>query len=198
MISMRRLLATICALGLMGMMLRAGLRGPASTAQAVPEIGPFAAADRSPIELGGVADRIEALLDCARRGDVSGYLSSYSGPLRTRLNHQVDEVGRAAFAEELRRTARARKGHAIFEPEPDGDAPHSARIVVESTFADRIERQTFRLVRDGSSWVIRDVETARDHLPPKPLGSLASFEEPEGVPVPVRARDSGKVGTAHR
>ena len=77
----------------------------------------------------------------------------------------------------------------LFEPEPDAESSDGARIVVESTFADRIERQTCRLSRQGSTWLIRDVETAKDRLPPKPLGSLASFEEPEGVPVPVSPRE---------
>jgi hypothetical protein len=189
---MKRLFATICALGLMGIMLRAGLRGPASTAPAVPDLGRYNAADRPRAELSGVTDRIEAWLDCARRGDVSGYLASCLGPLRSRLERQADEVGRVAFAEDLRRTAGVRKSHALFEPEPDAESSDGARIVVESTFADRIERQTCLLSRQGSTWLIRDVETAKDRLPPKPLGSLASFEEPEGVPVPVSPREVGR------
>jgi hypothetical protein len=188
---MKRSFAALGALLIMGVMVWAGLRRTGAPASALPaaETRVLAADGLPSSERKGVADRIEALLDCARRGDVSGYLSSFAEPLHTCLERLADERGRAAFADELRRTAQARKGHAIFEPEPDGDTFQSARIVVESMFADRIERQTFRVVRNGSSWVVSDVETANEHLPPKPLGSLASFEEPEGVPVPVSARD---------
>ncbi len=136
-------------------------------------------------DLSGVSDRIESLLDVARRGDVAAYLASFEGPLRARLERLADERGRDAFAADLRSTAEARKSHAIFDPEPDGDAPDSARIIVESTFADRIECQTYRLVRAESGWIIADVQTVRDRVPGKTLGSFAAFQEPEGVPVPT-------------
>ena len=71
----------------------------------------------------------------------------------------------------------------IFAPEPDGDRLDAARITVESTFADRIERQTFRLEQAASGWLVTEIETAREHVPKTPLGSLATYEEPEGPPV---------------
>jgi hypothetical protein len=180
---MKRLLAALCAMVVMGGMLWSGLRQPASTASGTPatdRVGRRSGLDRS-----GASDRIESLLDVARRGDVAAYLASFSGPLRARLERLADERGHDSFAADLRGTAQARKSHAIFEPEPDGDAPDSARIIVESTFADRIERQTYRLVRVDNGWSIADVQTARDRVPDKSLGSLATFQEPEGVPVPT-------------
>jgi hypothetical protein len=117
---------------------------------------------------------------------VAAYLASFDGPLRNRLEQQADERGRGAFATELRRAARARKSHAVFAPVPDGEDPATAWITVESIFPDRIERQTYRLARRDAAWLVTDVETARDRVPKNPLGSLASFHEPEGVPV---ARD---------
>ncbi len=181
---MKRPLAALLACLIMGGVLWTGLRRP----------GPWASgssasrtrADRhdgvSGADLNGASDRIESLLEAARQGVLASYLESFDGPLRTRLERQAEERGCAAFAADLRRAAAARKSHAVFAPEPDGE-PSSARLVVELTFTDRIERQIYRLVCADSGWIITDVETARDHVPNKTLGSLASFQEPEGVPV---------------
>ncbi len=178
---MKRPLAIACTLIVMGLMLGTGLRRPSSTALRILENGPITS--RPAPDLSGVAARIESLLELAKRGDVAAYLASFEGPLHARLARLADERGRVAFAADLRSTAEARKSHALFDPEADGETEDSARIVLESTFADRIERQTYRLVRVDSGWAIRDVETARDRVPSKKLGSIASFQEPEGVPV---------------
>jgi hypothetical protein len=182
---MKRPVAALCALIVMCGMLWTGLRRPVSPAPGTPTGMPQAdrVGRQSGSELSGASDRIESLLDVAQRGDVAAYLASFGGPLRARLERLADERGRNAFAAGLRSTAQARKSHTIFDPEPDGDAPDSARIIAESTFADRIERQTYRLVRDDSGWIITDIETARDRVPNKALGSIATFQEPEGVPV---------------
>lgn len=178
---MRRLLAALCTLIVLCGMLWTGLRGPESPASGIPR------ADRvgrppGP-DLNGISDRIESLLDVARRGDVAAYLASFEDPLRSRLERLANERGRDAFAAGLRSASRARKSHAIFDPEPDRNDSDSARIIVESTFADRIERQSYRLVRVRSGWIITDVESALSRVPNKTLGSIATFQEPEGVPV---------------
>jgi hypothetical protein len=184
---MKRPLAAIATVLVMAGMLWLGRIRSGTTDSAVP---PSSAEERSTVgqrgeELGGSARHIEGLLADAERGDVDAYLAAFSGPIRVRLTRQAEERGRHGFGEELRRTARARKSHAVFEPEPEGGGPDQARVAVESTFADRIERQTFRLVRVASGWVIIDVETARDHVPRNALGSAATYEAPEGPPVTV-------------
>ncbi|MGP0068342.1 MAG: hypothetical protein ACLQGP_32690 [Isosphaeraceae bacterium] len=178
---MKRLLAIVITSFVMALMLWTGLRRPSSTALGTPENGPITL--RPATDLSGVAARIESLLEAARRGDVTAYLASFEGPLRARLARLADERGHGAFAADLCSTAKARKSHTLFDPEADGETEDSARIVLESTFADRIERQTYRLVRVDSGWAIRNVETARDRVPTKKLGAIASFQEPEGVPV---------------
>ena len=182
---MKRPLAAIATVLVMAGMLRLGLlrSGPADSGVDPSLAGERAAGGQRGADLGGAARRIERLLADAERGDVDTYLAAFGGPIRDRLTRQAEQRGRPDFGEQLRRTARARKSHAIFEPEPDGDGPDGARVSVESTFADRIERQTFRLVRVGSGWVITDVETARDHVPRAALGSAATYQEPEGPPV---------------
>jgi hypothetical protein len=190
---MKRALAALGAVLVMGTMLWIGVRPHSGMGQPVPAApgSPGPAGPR--YDFAGASDRIDALLADAGRGDVAAYLSSFTGPLRDRLGRQADERGRAAFSDELRRTAKARKSHAVFSTEPDGYGADAARITVESTFADRIERQTYRLVREGKAWLINDVESARHLLPANPLGSLATYQEPEGVPVPVERQQDSSV-----
>jgi hypothetical protein len=135
----------------------------------------------------GATACIERLLASARAGDVNAYLTTFGGALRDRLTREADEVGRDAFAARLRRTTLARKSHAVFAPEADSNLPDTARITVESTFADRIERQTFRLERAANGWLVTDSATAREHVPKTSFGSLATYQEPEGPPVATRS-----------
>ena len=139
----------------------------------------------------GATSHIEGLLASARAGDVASYLTAFGGPLRDRLAREADEIGRGVFAMQLRRASQARKSHAVFTPESDGGSGDGARVMVESTFADRIERQTFHLKRAPSGWLITETETASEHVPKTPFGSLAKYQEPEGPPVNTVDDESG-------
>ncbi len=139
-------------------------------------------------QLTGATACVEGLLASARAGDLGSYLNAFGGPLKERLEREANEIGRDAFALRLRRAGEARKGHAIFMPQPDGDGSQTVRVTVESTFPDRIERQVFCLEQKRSGWLITEIETAREHVPTIPLGSLATYEEPEGAPVGARLR----------
>jgi hypothetical protein len=173
---MRRLAAAIVTMALMGLLLWTGLRPPARSL----ESGAMAPEARiNPAE--GAEARIDALLESAWSGDVSAYLASFGGPIRQRLEREIDERGRAAFADALRRAARARKSHAVFAVEPEG--PDSARIAVETVYPDRNERQTFRLERGAGGWLVTEVETIRGQVPKARYGTPATYQEPEGVPV---------------
>jgi hypothetical protein len=126
------------------------------------------------------------LLECAGRGDIPGYLSSFRGALRERLKHRVEELGSEAFAAELRRFGELKRSHAVFAPEPDGTDSETVRVDVETTFADRIERQTYHLKPFDAGWLVTEVERARDEIPKNAVGSWARYGEPEGVPVPMK------------
>jgi len=191
---MRRALAALITVAIGAGMLWTGLRRGDRSAQVSSETAlrgsQGARSQRSDAGspaggLAGAAERIEGLLDCARRGDVQGYLNSFGGPVRARLEQQVEERGLEAFAAELRRSGQLRKSHAVFAAEPAGEALESARVTVETTFTDRIERQTYHLDWRDAGWLVTDVERARDQLPKNPLGSWATYQEPEGVPVPT-------------
>jgi hypothetical protein len=175
---MRRVLAAVLTLGLMGLLLWSGLRRPEAPP---PEVGSRVAEADDPVA--GAEQRLQALLVSARDGDVSGYLEAFSGPLRQRLQREVDEQGRDAFADGLRRAARARKSHAVFAPEPEG--PDTVRIAVETVYPDRNERQTYRLDKGPTGWLVTEVDSVRGHTPMARFGTPASFQEPEGVPVPA-------------
>jgi hypothetical protein len=171
---MKRIVAGVLTVALMGGLLWSGLRRPAGLGGA----GASRADLPDPVEV-----RLNALLDDAWRGDVSSYLDCFSGPLRERLEREVGERGRETFAADLRRAARSRKSHAVFAVEPEGEG--AARITVETVYPDRNERQTYHLARQGQGggWLVSDIETVRSQVPRTRFGTPASYQEPEGVPV---------------
>jgi hypothetical protein len=169
---MKRIVAGVLTVALMGGLLWSGLRRPAGQAGQ----GASRANEPDPVEA-----RLNALLDDAWRGDVSSYLDCFSGPIRERLGREVNERGRETFAADLRRAARSRKSHAVFSVEPEGDG--AARITVETVYPDRNERQTYHLTRESGGWLVDDVETVRSQVPRARFGTVASYQEPEGVPV---------------
>jgi hypothetical protein len=93
----------------------------------------------------------------------------------------VNERGREAFADDLRKASAVRKSHAVFAAEPDSD--DQAHVTVETVYPDRNERQTFRVERFNGTWTVADVETVRSHQPQSKFGTPASYIAPEGVPV---------------
>jgi hypothetical protein len=183
---MKRIVAGIVTAALMGGLLWSGSRRPAGQAGigigtgsgAASSAGSGGSNQPDPAEL-----RLKTLLDGALRGDVTGYLACFEGPLRERLEREVNERGRDNFAADLRRTAGARKSHAVFAVEPEGEG--AARITVETVYPDRNERQTYHLTRESSStgWLVSDVETVRSLVPKARFGTQASYQEPEGAPV---------------
>jgi hypothetical protein len=184
---MKRIVAGLLTMIVMGVMTWCALnRRPASSTLSTASRQDSRFPSRS--DLKGATACIEGLFAAARAGDVAAYLEAFGGPAYARLSREADELGRDGFALRLRRAGLARKGHAIFAPEPDGDRRDGATITVESTFADRIERQTFRLEPANNGWLVTEIETAREHIPKTPLGSLATYNEPEAVPVDVDDR----------
>jgi hypothetical protein len=169
---MKRILAGLLTAALMGLLLWSGSRR--SSAPAGPGAGQSEAAH--PAEA-----RVAALLETTTKGDVPAYLDSFGGPLRERLAREVEERGRDAFAADLRRSAQARKSHAIFAAEPDGD--DVARVAVETVYPDRNERQTYRVDRGQGGWLVTEVETVRSVQPKAKFGATASYQEPEGNPL---------------
>ncbi len=123
---------------------------------------------------------LERFLESARRGDVPAYLDSLGGDLRERVEREVDEAGRAAFADRLRLAARARKSHAVFAPEPAGDG---VAITVDSVQADRQARSVYRLEPAALGWRIVAVERTQELFPRSARGAVATYAAPEANPM---------------
>jgi hypothetical protein len=169
----RKIIAGILTVAVLGMIVAFGGRRPATGT------GGSAAAAIAPA--GTPEARLQKFIDDARAGDVDGYLDAYAEPLRSRVSREADEAGRTAFATALRRASEARKGHALYAPEPDG--PDAVRIAVEAVYPDRNERQVYRLERGPDGWRIAGVESARGREPKERFGAPATYQEPEGVPI---------------
>lgn len=189
---MKQALAAVITLAILGFLAYRGLVGAGPAAGGAPA-GPSlvtAPGAGEPDPSDGAGARVQALLESARAGDVDAYLAAYSGPLRARLEREVREQGPEAFGQALRTAAAARKSHARFAPLADG--PDTVRIVVESVYADRNERQTFRLERDGGDapWLVTDVETVKTQLPASKYGAMATFEGPDGPPIQRDPREA--------
>jgi hypothetical protein len=184
---MKRVLAGLLTTIVMGSMIWTALsRSPASspsTTDSLPDTRYQDSRFQHKVELSGATACIERLVASAQAGDVASYLKAFGGLARDRFERETEEIGRDVFALRLRRAGIARQSHAIFAPEPDGNRLDRATITVESTFADRIERQTFRLERGNGDWLVTEIDTAREYRPKMPLGSLATYDEPEGPPV---------------
>ena len=102
---------------------------------------------------------IWAMVQACREGDASRYLDCFAGKLRERLEKVAQEQGEQTFAACLRQMIAPVKGIAVFEPKRGGQG--SWRIVAEFVFADRTERQTFRVRQIGDEWKIVEVEAVR-------------------------------------
>jgi hypothetical protein len=169
----RRILAGVLTVAVLGLILAIGARRPST--------GPVGARAAAIDPAGTPEARLRKFIEDAQAGDVDGYLDAYAGPLRSRIAREADEAGRPAFAAALRRASEARKGHALYSPEPDG--PDAVRIAVESVYPDRNERQVYRLERGPDGWRITGVESVRGRVPAARFGAPATYTEPEGVPV---------------
>jgi hypothetical protein len=159
-----------------------GLAGEAASGESTP-LAERSVAPVTALGLGTATERIERLLQCARSGDVDGYLSSFCGSLRARLEREAKELGARVFADELRRFGQESKGHAVFAAEPDGTGSDNVRVDVETAFADRTLRQRYHLTLGDGGWLVAEVEPQREQVPKNRVGSWAQFQEPEGVPV---------------
>jgi hypothetical protein len=173
---MKRSIAGLLTIALMGLLLWSGVRRPAPNA--TPSTSDT---DASQKETNPAEARVQTLLESARAGDVAAYLSSFAGPLRDRLEREAADRGRDAFAADLRRAALLRRSHAVFAAGREGS--DSARVTVETVYSDRNERQTYRLEPRDRSWLVTEVEPVRSHQPKAKFGTPASYIAPEGVPV---------------
>lgn len=115
-------------------------------------------------------DAVYAMLDAARAGDVTAYLSSYTGALQASLKESVRESSEPAFAKYLRDSNAALKGVAVGEPQTVADGQASVRV--EYVYQDRNEAQTMSLEMVGGAWKIARVDGA------EPVKTLVPYGTP--------------------
>ncbi|MFP4058329.1 MAG: hypothetical protein ACLF0G_15790 [Candidatus Brocadiia bacterium] len=101
--------------------------------------------------------QIDPIVDswrAAERGDVAAYLECFAGQARHRLEAQVEERGREAFAQGLRRRAEA--ATVSFRPATRLDGDH-ATFVVGIERDGEVETLDYVVERGGEEWKIREV-----------------------------------------
>jgi hypothetical protein len=165
---MKALIAGLLTAAVLAAMLFLGSRKVATT----PPTDPQGAEAWSEPAANPAEEAVRALIRSCDEGDVTGYLEAFAGPIRARVEREVASRGREAFADDLRRAAGARKGHAVFAAEPDGD--DDARVAVETVYPDRNERQTYRVVKSGEGWRVTEVATVRSRQPAARFGASAN------------------------
>ncbi len=103
-------------------------------------------------------DAIYNMLDAARDGDVSKYLSHYTGQMEASLKQAIAESTEAGFARYLKESNAAIKGVAINEPQALTD--REVKVRVEYVYQDRNEVQQMYLEKGAAVWKIARVDSA--------------------------------------
>jgi hypothetical protein len=121
---------------------------------------------------------VQRMFVAAEAGDVATYLDCFTGAERRRLERELADQSRDAFARALQQAVQQLKGRAVFAPsEADVDAD-TLRLTVERVYVNRTERQTYQMVRRADGWRIASVQTAQAYQPLKPYGTPV-FELPQ-------------------
>ena len=103
-------------------------------------------------------DTIYAMLDAARAGDPSTYLSLYTGRMQASLRQVELEKGTRAFTEYLRSSSAELKGVAVSEPATSSE--REVQVRVEYIYQDRNEAQLAFLEKVSGEWKIVRVDGA--------------------------------------
>lgn len=115
-------------------------------------------------------------LTAATAGDVEGYLSCFTGTLRSALERAVAETGRDAYGASLRQRGKAMTGWAVSVlPATSGSG--DVRLRVDVVFRDRNEVQDYVVRRDGTSWRIADLGPASTARMPIAYGTAVGAEQ---------------------
>jgi len=152
----KRWIAAVATLVLLGAALMLGRRAPAPRADSVSS---------SP------EDCIDRMFDSAQRGDVAAYLDCFTGPERERLERELAGQPKEAFARSLVEAVKTLKGRAVSKADNGESGDIRKRLTVDRVYASRTERQTYHLVPESDTWRIHSVETATAFQPYKPYGT---------------------------
>jgi hypothetical protein len=98
-----------------------------------------------------ISAAVYATMNAARAGDVSRYLSNYTGPMRVALENSLDDSGRAAFARYLQSLDAGVKGLAVSV---DVSGGREAKARLERVYQERNEVQVVYLEKERGAWRI--------------------------------------------
>jgi hypothetical protein len=154
---LKRLLAAIATLGLLGAVLWFS-RAPTPSQPAAANT-PERCLDR--------------MFRAAEQGDIDGYLDCFTGEERPRLERNLASQTREAFSRSLVQAVQELKARAVIGGAEDANESGQAELSVERVYAHRNELQTFRLLKQGDTWRISSVQTATPFEPPVPFGTPA-------------------------
>jgi hypothetical protein len=104
-----------------------------------------------------ISGAIYDTMNAARAGDVSRYLSGYTGPMRVSLERSLDESGRPAFVRYLQGLDSGVKGLAV-RVESSGEREAKARL--DYVYQERNDVQVVYLEKVQGAW--RIARTERD------------------------------------
>src|ERR1017187_2036137 len=111
---------------------------------------------------------IYATMSAARTGDVSRYLSGYTGPMRAALQKSLDDSGGPAFARYLQGSDMGVKGLAVWV-EVSGEPEAKARV--ERVYQDRNDVQVVYLEKESGAWRIAPTDGDRPVMAAIPYGT---------------------------
>ena len=132
------------------------------------------------------SERISALIDACRSGDVEGYLDCFTGDLRSHLGSKADSKSPTAFATSVREQVADLQSVVTLDAKPQGT--DRMQLVVERVYVDFNERQRVTLRQVGTSWKIETLGELRRYAPEIPYGTPATGPM---SPVEKTANESG-------
>jgi hypothetical protein len=98
-----------------------------------------------------ISAAVYATMNAARAGDVSRYLSGYTGPMRAAIQRSLDDGGRAAFTRYLESLDAGVKGLAVSVQVSEGQ---ESKARVERVYQERNEVQVLHLEKERGVWRI--------------------------------------------
>jgi hypothetical protein len=126
-----------------------------------------------PAQAQTVESTVYRMLDSARKGDISGYLNSFSGKMRDQLAQAVRETSKDKFQQYLETENAKFTGVALARRRDDSE-PDLACIRLEYVYNNRNETQDLYLRSIDGAWKIVRVDGADQIKMLIPYGTLVT------------------------
>lgn len=133
------------------------------------------------------SERVSALIEACRSGDVEAYLDCFTGDLRGHLESKAASASPTAFAASLREQVAGLQSVVTLDAKSLGT--DRRQLVVDRVFVGFNERQRVTLRRVGARWKIEALGELRRYAPEIPYGTpatgpMATVEKATGDDLP--------------